>query len=194
MNSLFNNTFTDLKSVKLLIEKGATLFLQNDEILNMYYITAGRLRLQRYTLDGSPVILHVAFPGEIIAEASLFSKKNHCSAIADKITEVSYVKKSDLIAFLEKDPAVMRQLLTVYAHQIKSLRAINEIKNIRSATERTLAFLRNEMNSNQEVKLSISLKDVAYRIGLSHEAFYRTLKSLEKAKQISRQERFIKLL
>ena len=194
MNNFFYSTFTDLKAQKLLIKKGDTLFLQNDEILNMYYLAAGRLILRRNTLDGSPVISHVAFPGEIIAEASLFSKENHCSAIADTKTEVSYVKKSDLIAFLEKNPVAMRQLITVYAHQIRSLRAINEIKNIHSATERTLAFLRSEMNANKEVEFSISLKDVAYRIGLSHEAFYRTLKNLEKTKQIYRQERFIKLL
>lgn len=88
----------------------------------------------------------------------------------------------------------MKQLLTLYAHQLKNLRAINEIKNIRSATERTLAFLKNEMNINKEIKLSISLKEAAYRIGLSHEAFYRALKILEKTKQISRHERLIKLL
>ena len=82
----------------------------------------------------------------------------------------------------------------LYANQIKNLRAINEIKNIRSAKERTLAFLRNEMDVNSEVKLSISLKDVAYRIGLSHEAFYRTLRDLEKTKLIIRHKQIIKLL
>jgi len=194
MYHFFNNTLTDLKAETLFLKKGETLFLQNDEVLNMYYITAGRVLLQRNTLDGAPVILHVAFPGEMIAEASLFSKENHCSAIADTTTEVSYIKKANLVTFLEKNAVAMKRLLIVYAHQIRDLRAINEIKNIRSATARSLAFLRNEMNASQEVKLSISLKDVAYRIGLSHETFYRALKELEKTKQISRQERLIKLL
>jgi len=194
MNHFFNKIFTDLNSSKLSLKKGESLFLQNAAVVNMYYISAGRLTLQRDTVDGSPVVLHVAFSGEIIAEASLFSKENHCSAIADTRTEVSYVRKTDLIAFLEKDPVAMRQLLILYAHQIRSLRAINEIKNIRSATQRTLAFLRNEMDAKKEVKLSISLKDVAYRIGLSHETFYRTLKSLENNKQISRHGRLIRLL
>ncbi len=194
MNHFFNNTLTGLKAENLSIKKGGTLFLQNDEVLNMYYITAGRVLLQRNTLDGSPVILHVAFPDEMIAEASLFSKENRCSAIADTTTEVSYVKKTDLVAFLEKDSVAMKKLLISYTYQIQDLCAINEIKNIRLATERILAFLRNEMDANQEVKFSISLKDVAYRIGLSHETFYRALKTLEKTKQISRQERVIKLL
>jgi len=160
----------------------------------MYFIKEGRLKLQRETSEGFTIIQHVAFKGEVIAEASLFSQDYHCSAVADTNTEVSYLRKIDLGNYLEKNPTAMRRLLVLYANQIKNLRAINEIKNIRSAKERTLAFLRNEMDGNSEVKLSISLKDVAYRIGLSHEAFYRALKSLEKSNQISRHKQVIKLL
>jgi len=78
MKDFFNNTIAHLTAETLLVKKGTTLFLQNDEVLNMYFITAGRLLLQRNTVDGSQVILQVAFPGEIIAEASLFSKQNRC--------------------------------------------------------------------------------------------------------------------
>jgi CRP-like cAMP-binding protein len=183
VNHFFTEIFSDLKSASLSLKKGNMLFLQNDEVLNMYFIKAGRLKLQRETVEGFTVIQHIAFKGEVIAEASLFSQDYHCSAVADTNTEISYLRKRDLSNYLEKNPTAMRRLLVLYANQIKNLRAINEIKNIRSAKERTLAFLRNEMNANSEVKLSISLKDVAYRIGLSHEAFYRTLKDLEKIKQ-----------
>jgi CRP-like cAMP-binding protein len=194
MNYSFKKVFSDLKPANLSLKKSDILFLQNDEILNMYFIKAGRLKLQRETIEGFSVIQHIAFKGEVIAEASLFSQDYHCSAVADTSTEVSYLRKIDLLNYLEKNPTAMRQLLVLYANQIKNLRAINEIKNIRSAKERTLAFLRNEMDANSEVKLSISLKDVAYRIGLSHEAFYRTLKDLEKTQLIIRHKQLIKLL
>jgi CRP-like cAMP-binding protein len=194
MNHFFEEILSDLKSKILSLKKGNMLFLQNDEIINMYFIKEGRLKLQRETLEGFTIIQHIAFKGEIIAEASLFSQNYHCSAIADTSTEIYYLKKIDLLNYLEQNSTATKQLLVLYSYQIKSLRAINEIKNIRSAKERTLAFLRNEMNANREVKLSISLKDVAYRIGLSHEAFYRTLKDLEKTKQIIRHEKLIKLV
>jgi CRP-like cAMP-binding protein len=194
MNHFFEGILSDLKSKTLSLKKGDMLFLQNDEIINMYFIKEGRLKLQRETLEGFTIIQHVAFKGEIIAEASFFSQNYHCSAVADTSTEVSYLRKIDLLNYLEKNLTAMRQLLVLYANQIKNLRAINEIKNIRSAKERTLAFLRNEMDVNSEVKLSISLKDVAYRIGLSHEAFYRTLTDLEKTKLIIRHKQIIKLL
>jgi CRP-like cAMP-binding protein len=190
----FKGIFSDLKSASLSLKKGDMLFLQNDEVMNMYFIKAGRIILQRETIEGFTVIQHVAFRGEVIAEAALFSENYHCSAIADMSTEIYYLRKIDLLNYLEQNPTATRQLLVLYAYQIKSLRAINEIKNIRSAKERTLAFLKNEMNANREVEFSISLKDVAYRIGLSHEAFYRTLSDLEKTKNITRHEQLIKLL
>lgn len=49
-------------------------------------------------------------------------------------------------------------------------------------------FLIYEMDENSEVKLSISLKDLAYRICFYHEVFYIALKGLEKIKLIIRQE------
>jgi CRP/FNR family transcriptional regulator len=194
MDYFSKERFPGLKSGSLSIKKGDILFFQNDEVLNMYFIKTGRLKLQRETVEGFTVIQHVAFSGEIIAEASLFSESYHCSAIADMSTEVSYLRKIDLLNDLEKNSIATKQLLVLYANQIMNLRAINEIKNIRSAKERTLAYLKNEMNENGEVEFSISLKDVAYRIGLSHEAFYRTLSRLEKTKKITRHENLIKLL
>jgi CRP-like cAMP-binding protein len=194
MNHFFEEILSDLKSKALSLKKGGMLFLQNDETINMYFIKEGRLKLQRETLEGLTIIQHVAFKGEIIAEASLFSQNYHCSALADTNTDVSYIRKIDLLNYLDRNPTAMRQLLVLYADQIKNLRALNEIKNIRSAKERTLAFLRSEMDANSEVKLSISLKDVAYRIGLSHEAFYRTLKDFETTKLIIRHKKLIKLL
>jgi CRP-like cAMP-binding protein len=194
MNDFFEEMLSDLKSKTLSLKKGDMLFLQNDEIINMYFIEEGRLKLQRDTLEGFTTIQHFALKGEVIAEASLFSQNYHCSAIADTSTQICYLKKIDLLNYLEKNSTATKKLLVLYSYQIKSLRAINEIKNIRSAKERTLAFLRNEMNAHREIKLSFSLKDVAYRIGLSHEAFYRTLKDLEKTKQIIRHEQLIKLV
>lgn len=76
---------------------------------------------------------------------------------------------------------------------MRDLRAINEIKNISSAKARILAFIKNEMDDNQELHLNIVLKDVAYKIGLAHETFYRELKKLEDEHILVRQGSFLKL-
>ncbi len=192
--SFFSRVSADLKFNQRTFDKGESVFAQGQPVLNMYYIETGRVKLLRDTAEGTPVVMHVAFSGEVIAEASLFANTYHCVAVADSKTKICYVNKADLFNILEQDLVAMKTLLALYAHQIIELRILNEIKNIRSAKERVLAFLRHEMDADKKVKLTMALKDIAYRLGLSHEAFYRTLKSLEKTQQIKRTEQLITVL
>jgi len=136
----------------------------------------------------------MALPGKTIAEASLFFDEYHCSAVANSESVVVAYRKSTLLAYLEQNTAAMKGMLKVFAGQVRELRMINEIKNIHSAKERILAFIRHAMNEHQELHLTMSFKDVAYQIGLAHETFYRELKKMEQAKLLIRKGGYIKLL
>ncbi len=68
------------------------------------------------------------------------------------------------------------------------------MKNIRSANERILSYIKTNANENQELRLNLSLKDIAYKIGLAHETFYRELKILEALGEIKRYPDRIKLI
>jgi CRP-like cAMP-binding protein len=174
--------------------KGDYLFQQGDQVVHFHYVKSGKVKLTRDTIEGSQVLIYVAMPGESIAEASLFFDEYHCSAVADSESVVVAYRKSTLLAYLEQNPAAMKDMLKVFAGQVRALRAINEIKNIRSAKERILAFIRHTMNEHQEVHLEMSLKDIAYQIGLAHETFYRELKKLEQDNILIRKEGYLKLL
>jgi CRP-like cAMP-binding protein len=191
---LLDQILTKLKAVKLLLAKGESLFLQDDETVNFYYVKTGKIKLIRNTMEGGQALIHVALPGETFAEASLFSNKYHCSAIADAESEILSYKKPEMLRFLEQNPAAMKDLLKMFSQQVRDLRTINEIKNIYSAKGRILAFISHEMNDSKEVYLAMSLKDVAYKLGLAHETFYRELKKLEREKVLMRQDRYLKLL
>ena len=182
-----------LKPQSQQLSKGEILFKQGDSVSNIYFIKKGRIKLIRNTSDGTPVVLHIGQQGESIAEASLFSNQYHCSAIVDLSSEVLLVNKHDFIRFLGENPDEMIDLLTIFSRQVRNLRAINEIKNIRSAKERILTFIRSNADQNKELKLDISLKDMAYKIGLAHETFYRELKALEKSGKLYRNPDRIKL-
>lgn len=194
VKSFLYEIFTELKSKELFLVKGENLFFQGSPVINLYYIKTGKLKLVRNTIEGGEVLLHLALSGETIAEASLFSNEYHCSAISDSVSEILVYKKVELLLHLEKHPAAMKGLLKIFAQQVRDLRAISEIKNVNSAKERILSFIRYEMNQNKEVHLEISLKDIAYKIGLAHETLYRELKTLEEAKILIRKGRYLKLL
>lgn len=191
---LLEQILTQLTSTKLLLNKGENLFLQGDRVTNFYHIQTGKIKLMRNAIEGEESLIHVALSGETLAEASLFSNTYHCSAITVMESKITSYKKYDFLQCLEQNPSIMKNLLKIFSRQVRDLRAINEIKNIHSAKGRILAFIKNEMNDSKEVSLNMSLKDIAYKIGLAHETFYRELKKLEKDKKLIRKDGLLKLL
>lgn len=188
-------TFPSLISRQTLqLEKGDKLFKQGDAVERIYLITKGKVKLVRNTIDGTPVVLHVGLAGETIAEASLFSEQYHCSAQADVTSTIESVNKQALLDYYHNNSAEMIKLLAVFSRQVRDLRAVNEIKNIRSAEERILAYIRCNVDKNKVMSLNLPLKELAYNIGLAHETFYRGLKKLEDKGIVYRDKQIIRLL
>lgn len=170
-------------------KKGEQVFIQAKIVTNIYYIVRGRVKLVRNTVEGTPIIVHIAYAGEGLAEASLFCDKYHCSAQVDTNTEVIYFSKVKLLDYLHKNPDAMMDLIEQLTLQVRDLRMFNEIKSIYSAKERILTYL---LTQKQTPKLP--LKDIAQKIGITHETLYRTLRTLEYDKTISRNNGEIKLI
>lgn len=169
------------------------LFKQGDQVRNFYYVESGMLQLSRNTIDGNRLILHEANAGEVIAEASLFSQTYQCTAICAADTSVIHCRKSEILRVLRTDPDVMYYLLDLYSQQIRNLRTLSEIKNIRKSGDRMLAYFKVFANESGEIDLSPSIKDCAAKIGISHETFYRELNRLESGSAIKRSGRIIRL-
>jgi CRP/FNR family transcriptional regulator, dissimilatory nitrate respiration regulator len=180
-----------LSSKTIHLKSGQHLFTQGDSVKNIYCVNKGRIKLVRDTFEGTPILIHVAYAGESIAEASLFSKKYHCSALAGTNTEVTVYSKNELLKILQEKPKSMMGLLRQLTTQVRDLRMINEIKSIYNAKEKVLTYLATEFHRDKESGLP--LKDIAQKIGMAHETFYRTLKTLEKNGKIKRSKSQIKL-
>ncbi len=179
---------------KRLVRKGNTLFRQGDAVENVDVVRQGRIKLIRSTIDGNPVILQLAMAGDIIAEASLFSDTYHCSAIVDSPSaELSCFGRHEVLSAFNESPTVAMEVMELFARRIRKLRAILEIRNIRSAKQRMYAYFQLESNGGNEVPPEMSYKDMAYQLGLAHETFYRELKRLEEEGKIIRKEHVILL-
>lgn len=169
------------------LKSGEMLFRLGGKSGGLYEIVTGRVRLARVDRSGHEVVLHVAGPGETIAEASLFSPHYHCDAIASTNAQVRIYPKAAMLAAFEKDPKAAQAFAATLARQVMNLRTRLEQRNIRSARERVRHFLKvNAGADGCTVELHGSLKDLAAELGLTHEAFYRTLAGLERSGEISR--------
>src|SRR5690242_162309 len=61
---------------------GRHVFRRGSKTVGLFEVISGRIRLTRVDRSGNELVLHVAGPGEALAEASLFSSHYHCDAIA----------------------------------------------------------------------------------------------------------------
>lgn len=177
------------------LKAGEALFRVGDKATGLCEVVSGRLRLIRIDRAGREIVLHVAGPGETIAEASLFATSYHCDAIASTAAVVRVYPTAGVLAAFEQDRGAAQAFTATLARQVMNLRARIEQRNIRSARERVNHYLvLNAGADGRTVKLSGSLKDLAGELGLTHEALYRTLAALERAGGIRRDGRKIRLL
>lgn len=176
------------------LKKGECLFHQGANIERLFFLEKGRIKLVRDTIEGQPLVIHIAYSQETFAEASLFSDEYHCNAICDNLSTILSFSKDGVLAYLKSHPKYAIELLKINAQQVRDLRLLNEIKSINSAYDRVWAFLLSEVNQESKLYFSYSLKDMAQKLGLAHETFYRTLKTLEQEGRIIREAQFIKLV
>ena len=170
------------------LKTGEALFRLGDKSAGLVEVVAGRVRLTRVDRAGREIVLYVAAPGDTIAEASLFSPRYHCDAIASTDASVRVFPKAAVLAAFAQDPKAAQGFAAMLAHQVMTLRTRLEQRNIRSARERVRHFLALRAGEDgRSVDLAgATLKEVAAELGLSHEALYRTLSALERAGEIRR--------
>lgn len=170
------------------VPAGTTLFHMGDSARGIFVLAEGAMRLVRVTPDGVAVTIHQVRPGETFAEASLFGTRYHCDAIADVDSVVGLYPRAKLTAQLRGNPDVLWNFARELAHRLQGLRQRYELKQIRSAPERVLQFMRLRGGDKGRFRVTGRLKDIAAELGLTHEALYRTLAALERRKLITRSE------
>ena len=176
------------------LTRGEHLFRQGDPISTVFEVLAGRLRLVRRTIDDHLVVLHTARDGELFAESTLFADTYHCDGVAAVPSRVRTYPKREFIAALRATPEAWEQLAARLAHDLQRLRTQLELRNIRSARERVLQYLwLNAGAAERTVALEGDLQDVAADLGLTREAFYRTLAGLESEGGVARTDQAILL-
>lgn len=168
------------------LASGDRLFSQGDRTFGIFDVASGRIRLQRITPDGSIVTIHLARAGEMFAEASLFSEHYHCDAVAETESDILVYPKAEITSRLRAEPEALWQFARDLAGRLQGMRTRFEIKQIRSAPERVLQWLRMRSGGDGVIRVPGAAKDIASEIGLTHEALYRALATLEKQGRIAR--------
>jgi CRP-like cAMP-binding protein len=169
------------------LARNEVLFRQGDKVTAIYFVEAGRLRLERRTFDGRVLILGTTPANEFFVEAALFADIFHCDAVATEPSRVRIYPKTKTLNALRTDPTSALSFLALVARQVIELRQQLELMKVRSAKDRIMLYLDfNAGPDGRTVNLRGELQYIASELGLTREALYRTLAGLERAGVISR--------
>jgi len=173
--------------VERVLPPGQALFRLGDRTMGIYEIVKGQVQMVRVDASGREVVLYAAGPGDLFAEAALFSPTYHCDAVTKTGAVVRLFPKAKVLAEFRQNPKAAEAYMALLSREIMRLRTRLEQRNIRSARERILHLLvLNAGADGRTVLLHKTLKDLAAELGLTHEAFYRALADLAAEGEIKR--------
>lgn len=171
------------------LASGETLYHRGDAATCIFAVQRGRLALFSYTTEGKPVPLYLARPGECVSEAALFAE-NYCGDVVAEIpSRVAIFPKSVLLTAFNEHPALAAEFMTLLTRRFNMLRIRLELRNLQSARERILQYLRvTAPPGTTDVIIDRPLKSIADDLGLTHESFYRTLAHLVREGVVTRKK------
>ena len=167
-------------------KKNERLFLTGKVPAWMFFVVSGEVTLERTGPQGEPVVLQRTRLG-FVSEASLKVARYHCDALAIVDTNVIKVPVKELAAALDRDPDFASRWISMLNIEVKRLRLHCERLSMKSVKDRVLHLIHTD-GKNGSFQVTTGLKSLAAELGVTHEALYRTLAALEKAKAIRREE------
>jgi CRP-like cAMP-binding protein len=151
---------------------GAYLFHLGDPVVALFVVLGGRIQLVRHQEDGNAIVLQRAGPGEVLAEASCFSERYHCDAIAMAAARVRVIPKRRLRERFRQEPEFAEAWATHVAHEVQHARLRSEILALRTVASRLDAWF---AWHGGPLPPKGEWKQIAHEIAVSPEALYREL-------------------
>ncbi|PDT10219.1 Crp/Fnr family transcriptional regulator [Rhizobium sp. M1] len=151
---------------------GQHIFNQGDEVGSLYLVESGVVHLVRHQADGDLAVLQRASPGQVLAEASVFSSVYHCDAVAVTDVNTTPVPLQLIRGALRSNPDFAESWASYLSYQLQQTRKraeIGSLKTVAARLESWLAWNDGVLPSKGE------WKSLAEDIGVSPEALYREL-------------------
>lgn len=166
---------------------GETVFRLGARPRRMLWVVDGEVQLVRRSRNGAEIVLQRAHSG-FVAEASLDSSRYHCDAVAAADSRLLGLPIEPFREALRNDEEFRTFWMTRLAREVRLLRAQCERLSLRSAAERVEHCIEAEGDKGQ-LELRQTKRAWAAELGLTHEALYRTLTSLQRSGRVTVVER-----
>jgi CRP-like cAMP-binding protein len=161
----------NLRQIKRSFRQDQYLFHRDDRVKSMFLIETGTAQLLRHHPNGTAVVLQRAGPGSILAEASLFTPKYHCDAIATSPMVACLISRTAMQQLFFTNQDFAKAWALHLAGEVRGARLRSEILTLKTVSERLDAWLADSGHLPEKG----GWKAIAQEIGTSPEALYREI-------------------
>lgn len=158
-------------------EKGDYLFHQGKKPESMFFIVSGEAVLSRTSSHGEPITLQRC-KGGFVSEASLLVDAYHCDAIATHNGQAITIPIQSLRDALT-DSKFSLKWVQLLSREIMRLRTQSERLSLKDIRSKLIHLIETE-GKQGVLTLQSDFKSMASEIGVTHEALYRAISSLER--------------
>lgn len=160
------------------LSKGEVLFHQGEKPEILFFIVTGEAVLSRASHQGETTVLQRC-KGGFLSEASLLSEKYHCDAFATQSGLAITIPVSAIRNALN-DSIFAVKWVQLLSREIMRLRTQSERLGLKDIKSKLLHLIETE-GTKGVLHLQSDFKSLASEIGVTHEALYRAIATLEKA-------------
>ena len=171
--------------------RGDHLFHQGKKPEYMYFVVSGEVILTRANLHGEPITLQRC-KGGFVSEASLLTDVYHCDAIATHSGLAITLPIQSLRDAL-MDSNFSLKWVQLLSKEIMRLRTQSERLGLKDIKSKLIHLIETDGKSGT-FQLQSDLKSMASEIGVTHEALYRAIATLEKEGLLIRHPDSLELL
>ncbi len=175
--------FTEIAHIKR-YNRHEILFLQGDPCHGFFCIKSGAVKIFRATPDGKEVVLHIAGPGETIAEIPVLDGGRYpATAETIKPSTLYFIQKEGFLRLLERYPSLSRKIIAGLARRCRRFVSIIEDLTLKQAHSRLAKHLweQAERQSGEEVIVTLGMTkgELAALIGTVPESLSRILRRFQ---------------
>ncbi|WP_336486732.1 Crp/Fnr family transcriptional regulator [Methylobacterium nigriterrae] len=163
------------------LRAGEVLFRENDPGDALYGIRRGEVLIETGTASGKRVLLNTLGSGDLFGEVALLDgRPRTADAVAVEATELFVLRRSDVLAYLAREPAIAIKLIELLCARVRYIAGqMNEMTVLPLATRlaRRLTVLAEDFGS----EIQISQEQLGAYVGSTRESVNRQLQAWRKA-------------
>jgi CRP/FNR family transcriptional regulator len=157
-------------------KKGENIYFSGEAKERLYVINHGKVKIYKVSESGKEQIIRILYPGDFMGELSLFiNAPLNSNAEALESTDVCIIDGQKLNGIIREVPTIALKIIEELSKRLQNAENMIEALGLHDVEQRVADILLNMSAGIDEIKLTISKKDLAAHMGMSQETLSRKL-------------------